>query len=167
MFLMQDYQTNFIFEDKEGNHILVALNLADDLYKEHLNIDPDDFAVPCIDISLEKEFPERPLHGVIFRKIASFLLHKFQENQPAIFYYIISVQELPENHRNLSAHDYRAHLFERLEQYLRQTGKWPARLLAEQYILNNGGFSQKIKIFYFPEQSFMVRSFLNSIDPQK
>ncbi len=23
------------------------------------------------------------------------------------------------------------------------------------------------EIFYFPEQSFMVRSFLNSIDPQK
>lgn len=38
------------------------------------------------------------------------------------------------------------------------------------FIFEDKGLPKLVRqseIFYFPEQSFMVRSFLNSIDPQK
>lgn len=101
--------------DKQGNHLLVALDFCDYYYKhDSLNI-PDEFAdIDIVDISIEKVYLDKPISINVFFKLSKWLLHQFELNENAIFTYICSTDELTTNHIQIEPQEYRWKLFDTL-----------------------------------------------------
>ena len=159
---MSDYR----FKDKEGNHLLVALSNAGRDYKAAL-LEEEDVETEVVEISLEKEHPEIPLQGMIFPRVAMFLLKVLRDNPDAVYYYTVSFEALPEEHRGKSAKDYRASLFSGLETLIKSRGQWPDDLLTETRTIGIDEFATVCKIFYRPAQTHIARMIVNGIENSK
>lgn len=159
---MSDYR----FKDKEGNHLLVALSNADRDYKAAF-LEEDDLETEVVEISLEKEHPEIPLQGIIFPRVAKFLLKELRENPDAVYYYTVSFEALPEEHHGKSAKEYRSSLFSGLETLIKSRGEWPVDLLTESKTIGKDEYATICKIFYRPAQTHIARMIINGIDNSK
>lgn len=101
------------FYDNEGNHLLVALDFYDNLYKKTTLHIPEEYSdIDIVDISISKLFVNKPIHFSAFFKMCSWLLECFNRHPTAIFTYICSTEELNTNHENLEPHLYRWILFD-------------------------------------------------------
>lgn len=104
-----------IFSDNEGNHLMVALDFCDDIYKQGTLQIPEEFAdVDIVDISIEKVYLSKPINPIVFFKMSSWLLSQFETYNNAIFTYICSTDELATNHLSVKPQKYRWLLFDRL-----------------------------------------------------
>ena len=104
------------FSDKEGNHLMVALDFCDDDYKQNtLNI-PEEFSdVDIVDINIEKVYIDKPISAAVFFRMSAWLLLQYNIHDNAVFSFICSTDELPNvNPRALSPQMWRWILFDRL-----------------------------------------------------
>lgn len=158
--------SDFRIKDKKGNHLLVALSDADSFLKSAF-LEDEDLETPVIEISMEKEHPEIPLDGMIFPRVASFLVEEFERHPGTVYYYTVSIADLPEKHRGKSPTEYRTSLFTGLEHLLIQRGKWPEDLLTISKEIGKDEYSSVCKVFYRPAQTYIAKMIMNGIPNDK
>lgn len=104
------------FSDNEGNHLMVALDFCDNNYKQGtLNIPEEYSDVDIVDINIEKVYIDKPINHAVFFKMSTWLLQQYEIHNNAVFTFICSTDELPDNnHRNIAPQKWRWLLFDRL-----------------------------------------------------
>lgn len=155
--------SEFRFKDCKGNHLLVALSDAEKEYKS-MFLEDEDLDTPVVEISLEKEYPDKPLDGFLFPRVASFLMSEVESRPDAVYYYTVSFADLPEDHRGKAPQDYRKDLFSGLEQLLMRRDKWPSDLFSISKHVGKGEYETICKIFYRPAQTHVARMIANGIE---
>lgn len=158
--------SDFRIKDKKGNHILVALSDADRLYKSAF-LEDEDLDTPIIEISIEKEHPGIPLEGIVFPRVASLLVNEIEHNPDAVYYYTVSLDELPEEHGDKTPQEYRYALFTGLEELLKSRCKWPNEIQTISKEIGVGEYASVCKIFYRPAQTHIARMIVNGITNSK
>lgn len=158
--------SDFRIKDKKGNHLLVALSDADISLKSAF-LENEDLDTPVIEISIEKEHPGIPLDGMIFPRVASVLVEEFERHPGAVYYYTVSIADLPEKHRDKSPTEYRTSLFTGLEHLLIQRGSWPEDLQTISKPIIMGEYASECKVYYRVPQTHIAQMIVNGIPNDK
>ncbi len=142
-----------VFSDNEGNHLLVALDFCDDIYKLNaLNI-PEEFAdTQIIDINIGKVYVNQKIHFSVFFKMSTWLMEQFQKYPDAIFTYICAIQELPNNHPQLNPQQFRWQLFDALSNRILRN----ADIQTQDVIIGSGEYQTFGRAFYRLSQAPII-----------
>ena len=102
-----------LIPDKEGNHLVVALNFYDDVMKTGTFKIPEEFkGLDIADISINKIDIDEPLNIRAFFAMCDWLIEQFLIFKNAVFSFICSTDPLDTNHPDISPVVYRWRLFE-------------------------------------------------------
>jgi hypothetical protein len=135
--------------DKKGNQLLVALLAYDNQEKINELQIPEEFAdVDIIEVSITKEYVDQPIEPVVFLRLTTLLLREFNKRHNAVFFYQVSFEEnLQQHHSNLRDVDYRASLFDLLQQRV-QNSVEAADILVCDSEVGVEEYSNPIRIYF-------------------
>ena len=106
-----------LIPDKEGNHLVVALNFYDNIVKAASFQIPEEFReLDIADISITKLDVNRPLSIKAFFTMCDWLIEQFMMFPHSVFSFICSTDSLNTNHYDVAPEIYRWRLFELLYQ---------------------------------------------------
>lgn len=141
------------FYDKEGNHLMVALDFYDDDYKQNTLQIPEEYSdIEIVDINIEKADLKRPISCAAFFKMTTWLVEQFKTHENAIFTYICSISELETNHKGINPQEYRRDLFDALLQRVIKN----AQFNVQDIVLGPEGFLTFGRAFYRDRHSPIV-----------
>lgn len=135
---------------------MVALYFYDEYEKIHVLNLPEEYAgIDVVDISIEKFDLKKPLYYAAFAAMNKWLFHQFELHPNAVFSFICSLDEIDNNHKDMTPAQYRWELFDALyERFLRNNRS--ADVLKQDVIFGPEGYVSYTRTFYREKHASII-----------